>query len=167
MARHQGRPRLTQFQNVMPWVMIAPFGCPVVPDVYMMVEMSSWVTCSACAERLRRWRSPPHRLPPGPSSMVCAVLQSFATASAVSARSPSWIITLGAASPTMKCSSGNGEARVERHAARRRAARRRTAPPAYQSCSAPAPRRDRHARPSGSRADARRGAIFARRTGRR
>ena len=38
--------------------------------------------------------------------MTCSVLQSFATASAVSARSLSWIITFGAASPTMKCSSG-------------------------------------------------------------
>jgi hypothetical protein len=28
----------------MPWVMIAPFGWPVVPEVYMMVEMSSSVT---------------------------------------------------------------------------------------------------------------------------
>jgi len=30
----------------MPWVMIAPLGRPVVPDVYMMVEMSSSVTTS-------------------------------------------------------------------------------------------------------------------------
>jgi hypothetical protein len=37
---------LTQFQNVMPWVMMAPFGWPVVPEVYMMVEMSSSVTIS-------------------------------------------------------------------------------------------------------------------------
>ena len=35
---------MTQFQNVMPWVMMAPFGWPVVPDVYMMVETSSSVT---------------------------------------------------------------------------------------------------------------------------
>ena len=39
-----GPPRLTQFQNVMPWVMMAPFGRPVVPEVYMMVETSSCVT---------------------------------------------------------------------------------------------------------------------------
>ncbi|MGY3462484.1 hypothetical protein ACVWW5_007934 [Bradyrhizobium sp. LM3.4] len=41
-----GPPRLTQFQKVMPWVMVAPLGCPVVPDVYMMVETSSSVTSS-------------------------------------------------------------------------------------------------------------------------
>jgi hypothetical protein len=40
---------LTQFQNVMPWVMMAPLGWPVVPEVYMMVEMSSSVTTSACS----------------------------------------------------------------------------------------------------------------------
>ena len=44
---YAGPPRLTQFQNVMPWVMMAPFGWPVVPEVYMMVEMSSSVTSSA------------------------------------------------------------------------------------------------------------------------
>jgi hypothetical protein len=37
---------LTQFQNVMPWVITAPFGWPVVPDVYMIVDMSSSVTLS-------------------------------------------------------------------------------------------------------------------------
>jgi hypothetical protein len=34
---------LTAFQNVMPWVIIAPFGRPVVPEVYMIVSRSSWV----------------------------------------------------------------------------------------------------------------------------
>ncbi len=38
-----GTPRLTQFQKFMPWVIIAPFGRPVVPDVYMIVSTSSWV----------------------------------------------------------------------------------------------------------------------------
>ncbi|MHC2658315.1 hypothetical protein ACVMHY_010894 [Bradyrhizobium barranii subsp. barranii] len=47
-----GPPRLTQFQNVMPWVMVAPLGWPVVPDVYMMVETSSSVTSSARASGL-------------------------------------------------------------------------------------------------------------------
>ena len=36
-------PRLTQFQKTMPWVMIAPFGWPVVPDVYITMAMSSWL----------------------------------------------------------------------------------------------------------------------------
>ena len=36
-------PRLTAFQKCMPWVMMAPLGRPVVPEVYMMVTMSSWV----------------------------------------------------------------------------------------------------------------------------
>ena len=31
----------------MPWVIMQPFGWPVVPEVYMMVEMSSCVTTSA------------------------------------------------------------------------------------------------------------------------
>ncbi len=47
-----GPPRLTQFQKVMPWVMVAPLGWPVVPDVYMMVETSSSVTSSARASGL-------------------------------------------------------------------------------------------------------------------
>ena len=36
-------PRLTAFQNTMPWVMIAPLGCPVVPEVYITMAMSSCV----------------------------------------------------------------------------------------------------------------------------
>ena len=39
-----GMPRLTAFQNTMPWVMIAPFGCPVVPEVYITMPMSSCVS---------------------------------------------------------------------------------------------------------------------------
>ncbi|MET4842383.1 hypothetical protein ABIF62_002878 [Bradyrhizobium japonicum] len=45
-------------------------------------------------------------MPPGPSSRLVATLQSFATLSAVSARSVSWIITFGAQSPVMNWSSG-------------------------------------------------------------
>ncbi len=33
--------RLTAFQKTMPWVMIAPLGRPVVPEVYMIVRMVS------------------------------------------------------------------------------------------------------------------------------
>ena len=36
-----------EFQKFIPWVIVAPFGSPVVPDVYMIVITSSWVT-SAC-----------------------------------------------------------------------------------------------------------------------
>ena len=35
--------QLIAFQNAMPWVIIAPFGRPVVPEVYMIVRRSSWV----------------------------------------------------------------------------------------------------------------------------
>ena len=31
----------------MPWVIIAPFGWPVVPEVYMIVTTSSWVSALA------------------------------------------------------------------------------------------------------------------------
>ena len=55
-----GPPRLTQFQNVMPWVMVAPLGWPVVPDVYMMVETSSSVTSSARSSGFAD-AMPPHR----------------------------------------------------------------------------------------------------------
>ena len=41
-----GIPRLTAFQKFMPWVIIAPFGSPVVPDVYMIVITSSWVSAT-------------------------------------------------------------------------------------------------------------------------
>ena len=34
-------PRLTQFQKFMPCVMMAPLGCPVVPEVYITMAMSS------------------------------------------------------------------------------------------------------------------------------
>jgi hypothetical protein len=36
-----GMPRLIAFQKFMPWVIIAPLGSPVVPDVYMIVITSS------------------------------------------------------------------------------------------------------------------------------
>jgi hypothetical protein len=34
---------LTAFQKFMPWVIIAPFANPVVPEVYMIVIRSSWI----------------------------------------------------------------------------------------------------------------------------
>ena len=48
-----GSPRLTQFQKFMPWVIIAPLGWPVVPEVYMMVTTSSCVSASRGAGWLR------------------------------------------------------------------------------------------------------------------
>ena len=51
-------PRLTQFQNTMPWVMIAPLGWPVVPDVYITMAMSSWRQRPP-ARRLRARRPAP------------------------------------------------------------------------------------------------------------
>lgn len=32
------------FQKTIPWVSIAPFGCPLVPEVYMISNTSSWST---------------------------------------------------------------------------------------------------------------------------
>ena len=104
---------MTQFQNVMPWVMIAPLGWPVVPEVYMMVEMSSSVTISALVERLcRRDR----RLvgAAGAEQQRGRTLQSFATVSATSASSVSWIITFGDGVADDELQLGNGEAGVER-----------------------------------------------------
>ena len=40
---------LTPEKIVMRWVMIAPFGRPVVPEVYMIAKTSSCVTCSIWA----------------------------------------------------------------------------------------------------------------------
>ena len=44
-----GMPRFTQFQKFMPCVMMAPFGCPVVPEVYITMAMSSWVSATGGA----------------------------------------------------------------------------------------------------------------------
>jgi hypothetical protein len=49
--RDVGVPRLTALMKVMPRVIMAPFGFPVVPDVYMMVEISSRLTDSCAARR--------------------------------------------------------------------------------------------------------------------
>src|SRR3954453_5994673 len=102
-----GPPGLTQFQNVMPWVMMAPFGCPVVPEVYMMVEMSSSVTTSAFSSGFELAIAASYE-PPAASNSDALILQSLASDTAASASSASWIISEGAASPTMYCSSGTG-----------------------------------------------------------
>ena len=48
---------LTAFQNVMPWVMIAPFGRPVVPDVYITVSTVSNVLSGRGSAPVALWSS--------------------------------------------------------------------------------------------------------------
>ena len=91
----------------MPWVIIAPFGWPVVPEVYMIVETSSWVTRFGLGER---------RSPRRCARLVGAAGARAAARTATSAQLGDGQRGLGelgivdhqrgAASPTMKCSSG-------------------------------------------------------------
>ncbi len=103
-----GMPRLTQFQKFMPWVIIAPFGRPVVPEVYMIVTTSSWVSVTrstgvpvwvaiACSYALSAEPPSIWRRAPMPHRRC--------SSAAASANSTSCTISIGELSPTMYSSS--------------------------------------------------------------
>jgi HD domain len=86
---------LTAFHSLLPCVSIAPLGCPVVPDVYMITATSWSYTGSRTATGADSARPPPRRDSP-PEASTTAVIGTFdAVTAADLLQAAAWLHDIG------------------------------------------------------------------------